>query len=346
MSILTDEKAFADLIEAVVEPNRLQLEKLAKRAKLIQVLFFSLFGFVLVGLGFFFYNIFTAKGGELETIASSFLIFFGLVFGSIVGIGVLTVFFKPGRGFKEIVVPKLLAYYGDLTFSAKPGPIADGLFGEGWQAENDVLDLLGVSDNGGLIKTELLPSYSYLQKSDQIQGHYRDRPIYMLDVSAIKRESSRSANGKSSSSQKTVFHGVMGCVTVPKKVSGRYALISVPSLHGLERVKLESPDFEKIFDFFGEDQIDGRKLMTPVQMEKWTEFARRMGKARVNLWFEGDRVWFAIQGIGDFLDRGILKGKAGALDDTVRDMAEDVEKVLAVVNFVQSDEMPEDVTQS
>ncbi len=336
MSLITNQSAFDRFMEQVVEPNRKELVRQVWHAKLIRYVFYGVFAFALIGILSFWYRMSMMADDPSAVSHDELLVHFGYVFGGmvtgIITIVVLFIFLSPGDKFKDAVVPALVRHYGDLDYSSVPASIELGPFRT---ADNKL--------EGDLIKLDLLPMHSYTRKNDQIWGTYRDQPLFLLDVEAIKRETSTGANGKSKSSSRTVFKGVMGCVLAPSPFNGRYILQQRRSNHREERIRLESPDFEKVFDFFGVDQIEGRRIMTPVRMEEWTAFDKALGPVEASFWFEGDRIWFTVRLRGDFLDSSITKGAADALDQTIKDMATDLEAVLQVVDFILFDEMPPNV---
>ena len=61
-----------------------------------------------------------------------------------------------------------------------------------------------------------------------------------------------------------------------------------------ERVKLENPSFEKVFDVYGTDQIEARYLMTPAFMERVSRLAESTGGATPQLAFDGSHLLIAL----------------------------------------------------
>ncbi|WP_337845585.1 DUF3137 domain-containing protein [Thermus sp.] len=64
---------------------------------------------------------------------------------------------------------------------------------------------------------------------------------------------------------------------------------------GLARVRLEGPEFERLFDAFGADQVAARKLLTPAVMEALVEARGHLGRP---FWVavEGESLWVALPG--------------------------------------------------
>lgn len=72
--------------------------------------------------------------------------------------------------------------------------------------------------------------------------------------------------------QETTFSGQIIRVAFPKTFLGttvvnRQRFLNRPP-KGLERIRLESMEFEKLFEVYGNDQVEGRYLVHPVFMEK------------------------------------------------------------------------------
>ena len=62
-----------------------------------------------------------------------------------------------------------------------------------------------------------------------------------------------------------------------------------------ERVVLESPEFERLYDVYGEDQVEARKLLTPRVQEALVHLRKYFGKP---VWgaVRGRDLWFAVEG--------------------------------------------------
>jgi hypothetical protein len=74
---------------------------------------------------------------------------------------------------------------------------------------------------------------------------------------------------------------------------------------GLERVVLESPEFERLFDVYGEDQVETRKLLTPRVQEALVRLREYLGKP---VWgaVRGRDLWLAVEG-GDRFPVPVLR---------------------------------------
>lgn len=74
----------------------------------------------------------------------------------------------------------------------------------------------------------------------------------------------------------------------------------------LERVVLESPEFKRFFEVYGEDQVEARKLLTPRVQEALVKLRRRLGKA-IRGAVRGRDLWLAVEGRDRFPKPPILR---------------------------------------
>ena len=61
-----------------------------------------------------------------------------------------------------------------------------------------------------------------------------------------------------------------------------------------ELVKLENPDFEKLFAVYSTSQIEARYVLTPVMMESMVNISKKYGR-KMYFSFNGERVYCAIK---------------------------------------------------
>ncbi|MEM8995588.1 MAG: DUF3137 domain-containing protein [Acidobacteriota bacterium] len=131
--------------------------------------------------------------------------------------------------------------------------------------------LFGSSSNGG-------------QNEDAFSGVIDG--VEFLLFEAERKSISRSNN---SSSSTVVFHGLCLRLSFPKRFSGTTRVLSdygaLNKLHEmdsgsltLERVRLEDPAFEKLFEAVTTDQVEARYLLTPGLMERLVETQKVLGE--------------------------------------------------------------------
>jgi hypothetical protein len=103
----------------------------------------------------------------------------------------------------------------------------------------------------------------------------------------------------------TVFHGQLLRIAFPKRFLG------VTVVHrdsqkwfrpaGLQRVGLEWSRFEKVFEVFGDDQVEARFLVHPVFMERLMAVETAMAGKNLRCAFEGGDLLVAVEG-GDLFE--------------------------------------------
>lgn len=101
---------------------------------------------------------------------------------------------------------------------------------------------------------------------------------------------------------------------------------------GLERAKLEDPEFENIFDVFTDDQVEARYILTPAFMEKIKKFREKMD-SQIRLSFIDSTLYVAISS-----DRKILQTPSflNSLEDYPIDNMVEIykEEILFMVSIV------------
>jgi hypothetical protein len=121
-------------------------------------------------------------------------------------------------------------------------------------------------------------------------------------------------------SYRTVFRGLMCGFSFPKRFRGRTVITGDKGavLHWLEglvrkeeRVHLEDPRFEAVFDVYATDQVEARYLLTPGFMERVLGLAERVGAGRVRLAFDAEHLLLALDVRRDSFDIGSLFRPAG-----------------------------------
>lgn len=73
-----------------------------------------------------------------------------------------------------------------------------------------------------------------------------------------------------------------------------------------ELVKLENPEFEKLFVVYSSDQIESRYILTPVMMEAMVNFSGQF-KRSISFSFVGSRVYCAMSFTSDLFEPNIMR---------------------------------------
>ncbi len=185
---------------------------------------------------------------------------------------------------KSMIVPPLLAQFGEFTYEAKPKKKAYVY----------------------LLVKGLLPTHDNARTEDSVEGNYRGWPLSVMDITASRNRK----NGPS-----TVFSGLIIKTPNAKPVEGWYGLFDnggsgqltgTVQGFGWEPIRLEGREFEDKFDFYGTDQIEGRKMMTPRRMVQLSAAAETMDLSSFRIIYREDAIYMAIGRDENWLDSAIL----------------------------------------
>lgn len=145
---------------------------------------------------------------------------------------------------------------------------------------------------------DMLPYHTKSRLEDRIEGEIGGLPVHFCDAKLTKTTGS----GKSRRTV-TVFRGPLVISRFPKRFSGR--TLVVPDAGGIGnffgdlfkgsegRIRLESAEFEEVFQVYGTDQVEARYLLTPTTMERLVAFKRRFD-CKLRLAFVDDTLLIAI----------------------------------------------------
>jgi len=129
-----------------------------------------------------------------------------------------------------------------------------------------------------------------------IKGVVLDFPFKASNISLWEVEEERDSEGNTRTVRYLIFSGRLYIIDTPfnkRKIivtSGRHNL---PSTKGMQKTKLESEEFNKLFRVFAEDQVEVRKVLTPNVMDRFIDLRKRIGKFHVSI--IENRVYVAIE---------------------------------------------------
>jgi hypothetical protein len=181
---------------------------------------------------------------------------------------------------------------------------------------------------------DMLPYHTKSSLEDQIEGDIAGLPVHFCDAKLTKTTGS----GKSRRTV-TVFRGPLVISQFPKRFSGRTLVVpdagSIGNFFGDVfkssdgRVRLESPEFEKVFEVYATDQVEARYLLTPTTMDRLVAFKHRFD-CKLRLAFVNDNLLIAIDDRRDWFPNPGLFAK---LTDPalVRTQFEEVARVADIV---------------
>jgi hypothetical protein len=139
----------------------------------------------------------------------------------------------------------------------------------------------------------------------------------------------------------TVFRGQLLRLTRPKaflgttvvlRNTGFLRIFSKPA--GLADIGLEDPEFRKVFQAYGSDQVEAREILTPTFMQQLMDLETQYGGEKLRCAFVGPDLLIAVEG-GDRFEIG---GMFTSLVERARveKIARDLEQVFKLIDALQS----------
>jgi len=135
----------------------------------------------------------------------------------------------------------------------------------------------------------LLPRYDRKNLEDHFRGNHNGVEFDLFECRLEVEKGSRDDRR-----WKNVYHGVLFRFAFPKRFNGRTLVLKDAGLvgnmikdfkaHG-QKIKLEDPRFEKLFEVWGSDQIEARYLLTPTFMERMVALAAAIDSTRIEFSF-------------------------------------------------------------
>jgi hypothetical protein len=244
-------------------------------------------GFVTWGIGFSVIGA-VIGGFVLQWPSEGYLVWF-LIFCA-VSIGTLyqTYVDKVRSRVKKILMETICGFL-DLDYSEKPsGRVRTRTF----------------------VDIDLIRPYSYSESKieDEITGTYNGVDFAMVEAD-LKKRIVRQGNERKAD----VFKGILATYTFRKRFQGttrvhrRYTNLDFLG-DSDDRVLLEDPEFEGMFDVYATDQIEARYILTPGFMEKIKDMERQI-LGTVKLAFHEDRLYIALESETDQFEAGSMFSK-------------------------------------
>ncbi|MBK6895921.1 MAG: DUF3137 domain-containing protein [Alphaproteobacteria bacterium] len=122
-----------------------------------------------------------------------------------------------------------------------------------------------------LLESKIVPGHRVYHADDVFEGTCKGVRLFLADITL--RSYSQQKGGAV-----TVFRGLLIGLDLGKtSFTGHTAVVhnktsfldsSHQQLAGLKRVKVPAPEFERVFDAYGTDQVEARYLLDPAMMER------------------------------------------------------------------------------
>lgn len=167
---------------------------------------------------------------------------------------------------------------------------------------------------------------------DMICGQVDKTTFCCSEITAEEKQVTRDSRGRTQTHWVDIFRGFFFIADFQKNFKGQTVVFRNSwfkwSKSG-QRVKLENPDFEKIFDTYSTDQIEARYLLSPVLMEKLLELDRKFpGKITVS--FLDSQVIIAIPDSKNHFETSIWQSQVQ--NDPIRQEFLTLATLLGIIN--------------
>lgn len=232
---------------------------------------------------------------QIDTQSTISLILILVLFIAIIAI--LIIYFtyerKISRPFKKSIVPPLLALVNENLEYSPTGSISEAVYK----------------------KVNLHGKYSLYHGEDLISGEVSGVPFSLCEIHT-QRSAGSNSDGKTK--YKTIFEGffleakfnkpfltrtiVCARGTKPRELKNILSYLSST----LERIHLEDPDFENLFDVYGDNQTEARYILSPSTMERMKALQQRMG-TRVEFSFLEEQLYVTLASRVNFLEPRFFK---------------------------------------
>lgn len=221
------------------------------------------------------------------------------------------------------IYPRIFSYFGpDFTYS-RTCP---------WSCES-------------LKASDLIPGFDEERLVDYVRGSYKGVPLEMVEAELIREVPTKDGTRKVS-----VFDGVLFVLTPKKKFSGRIVVrkdsgtvfnsvvgFFKERFQGLQRIRLEDPEFEKSFAVYGTDQIEARAVLTTSFMQRLLDLSRLLGDGDVDCSFFGDKLLIRVETSHDFFEPSSAFERVDFRRD-FETVIEEMKTVFAIVDTLKLDQ--------
>ncbi|PCI34387.1 MAG: hypothetical protein COB54_00925 [Alphaproteobacteria bacterium] len=162
---------------------------------------------------------------------------------------------------------------------------------------------------GRLGELDLIPSYNEKKLEDQIEGDVKGVDFGLFEAKLIRK----TRDHKGRTRRTTVFRGLLCEFDFHKTFVGTTIITRDHTKFGNffakfgklgERIKLEDPTFEKLFEVYGTDQVESRYLLTPGFMERICSLSAAVGAGNLQMAFDRGRLLLAIKKGDDSFEGG------------------------------------------
>ncbi|MEM1105998.1 MAG: DUF3137 domain-containing protein [Pseudomonadota bacterium] len=186
----------------------------------------------------------------------------------------------------------------------------------------------------------LVPSYDRSNFEDHLSGAHQGVAFEFFEAH-LKERRTTTSNGRTRTKYVTVFRGQ--CLrfefhkrffgeTIVRRDAGWFNVFG--GRKGMDRARLEDPEFEKAFEVYTNDQVEARFLLTPDMMQSLVDLEETFRGKKLRCAFSGEHLFLAVEGADLFEPGSMFK----PLDNPqrVRELLLDFAAVFNVIERVSA----------
>ena len=272
------------------EENRISTLKEARKRLIIWLFYIFLTSFIV----YFLYKNFLELNRDIVAFTTLIL----------VSIGVAAPFFwifspiwSYEENIKKEIFPNVLNFFGDFKYHI--------------ETKKSVKEYYA---------TELIPKHDTEIAEDHITGTYKD-----IKVDLFETKLSKDSDENSSTTLNTVFDGIIVELSMNKSFSGKTVVKKdigtvgnwfIKKSTSLKKVKLEDPNFEKMFEVYSDDQVEARYLLTVTFIERLKELVENFGGKSIQCCFYNNKLLMMIPIEKDMFEPGSIYEAEDFIDDS------------------------------
>ncbi len=181
---------------------------------------------------------------------------------------------------------------------------------------------------------KLMPYFDIYSCDDYLRTTYKDIKLDIAEIS-LKKDMGK----KNNSNAETIFSGLFITFKSFKKFEG-YTIIKADGLKiggASGYIKLEDPEFEKIYDVSGSNQIEARYLLTTAFMNRLVEISKtsEIGRGLI-ISFEQGNVNIGINSSKDWFDIPVFRPSTDIKN--YKSILKDIFEILSVIDTLKFDQ--------
>ncbi len=158
----------------------------------------------------------------------------------------------------------------------------------------------------GYSKFQIIPDYDRCKTEDMIQGKYNGVDLCFQELQLLQRNNKREGTVFKGTTFIFEFNKKFVGQTIIRKANSKSGSIVHGGFSGLERVKLEDPEFERMFEVYAGDQIEARYLLSVTFMESLKDLGEFFGSDKIEASFCDNQLFIMMDGTKDLFEPGSI----------------------------------------